>query len=70
MSNSYVVRCPMCGHETPRPARRDFLICTCGLRLACGRAPDDRRHRAGTVFALLALVAMVGAAVDLLRHFW
>jgi len=60
----------MCGHETPRPNGRDFITCTCGLRVSCGRAAVPSRQGTETVFGLLAVVAIVGATLDLLRRFW
>lgn len=69
MGSSYVVRCPMCGHETPRTSGREFIVCTCGLRVACGAPPATGGGRTETVFATLALFALVGAAFDLLRRF-
>jgi hypothetical protein len=70
MSSSRTVRCPLCGHVTPHPASREFIICTCGLRVACERLPSSSGARLQAVFGLLALVALLGAAADLLRRLW
>ena len=68
MSTSRTIRCPLCGHDSPRPASRDFLICTCGLRLACEPDSAGKASRVHAAFAALALASLVTAAVDLLRH--
>lgn len=68
MSATSRIRCPLCAHESPRPSGREFVICTCGLRLFCGRTPDARRRRPELLLGSLALLAMAGAAFDLVRR--
>lgn len=68
MTTPQGVRCPQCGHLTPAPRGRDFITCTCGLRLANQTPAADRPARGQTLFALLALACMLTAAVDLLRR--
>lgn len=63
------VRCPMCGHVTPNPRGREFITCTCGLRLVNQHsAAAGGRARAHTLFAFLAVACIVTAAIDLVRR--
>jgi hypothetical protein len=68
MSRPEAVRCPMCGHLSPAPTGRDFLTCTCGLRLASESGPSTRSSRAKAVFGLFALASLFAAATDLYRR--
>jgi hypothetical protein len=68
MSTPQGVRCPMCGHLTPLPCGRDFITCTCGLRLETRAPAAGRGARGQALFAFLALVCMLTAAVDLVRR--
>jgi hypothetical protein len=68
MSAANRIRCPLCAHETPRPSSRDFVICTCGLRLYAGRPRDARKRAPEVLLGSLAVLAMIGAAVDLVRR--
>jgi hypothetical protein len=68
MSTPQGVRCPMCGHLTPISRGRDFITCTCGLRLSNQTAPAHRPPRGQALFAFLAVACMLTAAVDLVRH--
>lgn len=69
MSATSRILCPHCAHETPRPSGREFVICTCGLRLSIGPAADPRR-RPEVLLGGLALLAMAAAAFDLVRRFF
>jgi len=62
------VRCPMCGHVTPKPRGRDFITCTCGLRLVNQTTRASGHARAQTLFACLAIISMLTAAADLVRR--
>ena len=58
----------MCGHLTPVSRGREFITCTCGLRLSNQTSPTDRTSRGQTLFAFLTLACVLTAAVDLVRR--
>jgi hypothetical protein len=68
MSTTSGVRCPMCGHLSPRPRGRGFVTCACGLRLVNQTPTAKRPLRAQTLFALLAVACMITATADLVRR--
>jgi hypothetical protein len=70
MSSPNGLRCPFCGHLTPIPKGRDFITCTCGLKIANG-VPPVRKSGSGSgrrLFAFLTVACIVTAAVDLVRR--
>lgn len=58
----------MCGHLTPLTRGRDFITCTCGLRLETRATAADRGAQGQALFAFLALACMLTAAVDMVRR--
>ena len=67
MKSTQRVRCPRCGHVTPRPTGRDHMTCACGLRLVIQEPAAGRAH-AQALFAFLAIACMLTAAADLVRR--
>ena len=68
LSKTRAIRCPVCANLSPVPRGRDFLTCRCGMRLDCSAFAGAPPARSQAIFAVMAVVSVLLAGVDLIRR--